>query len=43
MTAFVLVVLTLGVTVFSASAAAKLRGRSAYRDYRAGLTSARLL
>jgi hypothetical protein len=43
MTELVLAVLAMGAGVFAASAAAKLRGRAAYRDYRAGLHATTLL
>ena len=43
MTELVLAVLSLGTGVFAASAAAKLRSRAAYRDYRAGLRASTLL
>ncbi|HUC57481.1 MAG TPA: MauE/DoxX family redox-associated membrane protein [Streptosporangiaceae bacterium] len=43
MTEFVLAVLGLGLGVFAASAFAKLRGRTAYLDFRSGLSATTLL
>jgi hypothetical protein len=43
MTDFVLAVLTIAAVVYGTSAAAKLRGRSAYRSFRAGLAGTALV